>query len=1159
MSGDGRLYTLTSEQQPAVDPGEVVWLSASAGTGKTQVLSARVLRLLLQQDVKPDQILCLTFTKAGATEMSARINSVLARWVRASDNDLFNDLDAIGAQSGPEQRSRARTLFAQVLDCPGGGLRIDTIHAFAQWLLSAFPHEAGLTPGTKAMEDRDRDLLLREVLADLLLEAERSNDAATLATLERLSIRSGPEEVERFLLRCADAHEVWEGAGGWQPPMLLRVKQLLGLPSDASHADLAAMCGDEEFPLEALRCCLAAYSQWNGKKGMAGRAVIADWLGSNAAVQLDHLAELHAVLFTQKDTVRDVSSLAKFEEHFEQAAEAVLQASLSIRDRRALLDLAEWLAPALELGWRFAGKWAEAKARAGFIDFNDQIRQAARLLNRSELSEWIRYKLDRRFDHVLVDEAQDTNVAQWQIINALIGDFFAGEGAHGDKLRTLFVVGDYKQAIFRFQGTSPENFEAARQRVEREMLGTAENIASLRSRARVRTLRNLGLGSSFRTAQSVLSFVDMTIAAIGPTSFGLPAIPVRHEGQERPGLVTLWQVVTPLQPAGDGDDEEPEENWLSRSDRLLADRIARQVSEWLQSGKGLVLEKGTVRYAGAGDIMVLVRKRKELAGLIVARLHAAGVPVAGIDRLRLAAPLAVRDLMAALRFAAQPLDDLNLACLLVSPLIGWSQEELLEHGFRPEGVALWDHLRGSRAPGAMAAVAQLLDLLAGADFEPPQALLHWVLTGPWQGRRRLIARLGREANDPIDELLNAASAFAANEVPSLQTFIRWFDAGEGELKREAGKSDGQVRVMTVHGAKGLQAPIVILADAADDPHRSPPSAIPLRDPLDADRVLPMPLLRKEEKVGPIAEEEARTKREELQEHWRLLYVAMTRAEEALFVAGALGPKDTKGPPADSWYARIAGQFLDEEWIEDPLWGARAEHGERSSKVPERSAGPAVLELPLPLPWLNRAAPDEPRPPRPLAPSALGEEQEADPPWPPGAGADAARRGVLMHRLLERLPEVPIGERKAAAQSWLARMAGAFDAPARAEMAASALAVLEQKGWAELFGPGALAEVPIAATVGGQVVAGTIDRLLIGQHVIRVVDFKTARRPPASLDQVPVAILRQMAAYAAALEVTYPGRKVEAALLYTQEPRLIAIPDELLAVHKQALTRAQESF
>jgi ATP-dependent helicase/nuclease subunit A len=1152
MSGaSDRLYPLTAEQRPAVDPGEVVWLSASAGTGKTQVLSARVLRLLLQPDVRPGQVLCLTFTKAGATEMASRINAVLARWVRASETDLAADLIAIGADHGPETLARARTLFAEVLDCPGGGLRIDTIHAFAQWLLAAFPHEAGLTPGTRAMEDRDRDLLLREVLAGLLVAAERDNNAATLATLELLSLRSGPGEVELFLLRCAAAHEAWEGATGWQPPLLPRVRQLIGLPSNAIEADLPAMCGDEAFPLDALRCCLAAYSQWNGKKGMAGRAMIADWMVAPALRRLELLPKLHKVLFTQKDTVRDQANLEKFEEHFGQAAEAVLAASLAVRERRALLELAAWLAPALELGRRFALAWAEAKARAGFIDFDDQIRQAARLLNRSDLADWIRYKLDRRFDHILVDEAQDTNASQWAIIKALVSDYFAGAGAHGDKLRTLFVVGDYKQAIFRFQGTSPENFRLAMDWVRERMDGAAANAASLHSGQGLRRLQHLGLGTSFRTAQSILTFVDMTIAAIGPQSFGLADLRIEHRGEDRPGMVTLWQVV----PAYDADEdgEEEEANWLSRSDRQLADRIAQQVRAWLD--KGFPLVKGKSRAAGPGDVMVLVRKRKELAGLIVARLHAAGVPVAGVDRLRLAAPLAVRDLMAALRFAAQPLDDLNLACLLVSPLIDWSQEDLLEHGYRPDGVGLWEHLRKSRAPGARAAVAQLLELLAKADYDPPQALLHWILTGPWQGRRKLVARLGHEANDPIDELLNAASAFAANEVPSLQTFIRWFDAGEGELKREAGKSDGQVRVMTVHGAKGLQAPIVILADAADNPVNSRGSALALADPFDPERTIPLPSLRKEERAGPIAAAEAKARAEEMQEHWRLLYVAMTRAEEALFVAGALGPKDKGVPAPDSWYARLAAQFQPEEWVEDALWGSRAEHGELAPVVASGAKAAASPTLPLLPPWLERAAPAEPRPPRPLAPSALGDEQAPDPPWPPG-NAQAARRGILLHKLLERLPEVAPVERKAAAQAWLARAGAEFDVPARAEMVDAALKVLETGAWAELFSSTALAEVPIAATVGGQVVAGTIDRLLVLPDRIRLIDFKTARRPPASLDEVPVAILRQIAAYAAALEAAYPGRRVEAALLYTQVPQLFELPEELLAIHKPALLPEQ---
>lgn len=1149
MSGPGRIFPLTREQGPAVDPGETVWLSASAGTGKTQVLSARVLRLLLHGDVSPSQVLCLTFTKAGATEMAARINETLARWVRARPDALALDLQAIGADIGPDVQARARTLFAEVLDCPGGGLRIDTIHAFAQWLLAAFPHEAGLVPGVRAMEDRDRDLLLREVLADLLVTAERDNDVGVLDALAGLSIRLGPDKVEGYLLRCAQAREAWEGPGGWQPPMLPRVRQLLGLPADASAEALAELCGDDAFDVEALRCCLSAYSQWNGKKGQAGRVAIADWLSRGAGERLALLPDLHTVLFTLKDTVRDVPSLAKFEEDFGIAAEAVLACALAVRERKAMLELAEWLAPALELGRKFALAWDEAKARAGFIDFDDQIRQAAALLERSELAEWIRYKLDRRFDHILVDEAQDTNASQWAIINALTGDFFAGQGAHGDKLRTLFVVGDYKQAIFRFQGTSPENFENARRRVREAMAGLAGGAPN-----DVRALRELGLGQSFRTAQAILEFVDMAIGRIGHEHFGLADAPGKHCGEDRPGQVTLWRVVGDASDDATGDDEG-EEGWFARSDRKLADRIAGQVRAWMDEGFPLV--KGGARRATPGDVMVLVRKRKELAGLIVARLHARGVAVAGIDRLRLAAPLAVRDLMAAVRFATQPLDDLNLACLLTSPLLGWTQDQLLEHGYRGERVPLWEHLRRSRDPLVAASVAALVDLLNQADRDLPQALLHWLLTGPWQGRRKLIARLGREANDPIDELLNAASAYAANAVPSLLGFIRWFDAGEGELKREAGQRGDEVRVMTVHGSKGLQAPIVILADAADNPERSQGSPLALADPFDAARLIPLPALRKDEKYGPIAAAEARNTLEERQEHWRLLYVAMTRAEEALFVAGALGPKET-APAPDSWYARLQGLFLDEEWLADPLWGARLEHGARAP-LPPAAAPAAPAELPLLPPWLDRPVAAEPRPPRPLAPSALGEDMAADPPFPPGAGAAAARRGTLLHKLLERLPEVPVDARKAAAQAWLARAAADLAAPARTELAASALAVLDNRDWAELFSPAALAEVPIAATVGGQVVAGTIDRLLIGPERIRLVDFKTARRPPASLDEVPVAILRQMAAYAAALEAAYPGRSVDAALLYTQTPALLAIPADLLAVHKQALLAAQESF
>ncbi len=1162
MSGPAKVWQLEGNQLPAVDPRETVWLSASAGTGKTQVLSARVLRLLLQGDVAPSQIICLTFTKAGATEMAGRINEVLASWVRAKPEALAKDLRAIGADFSPQVQDRARTLFAQVLDCPGGGLRIDTIHAFAQWLLAAFPYEAGLVPGVRAMEDRDRALLLRQVLGDLLIDAERRGDRATLDALAALSLRLGPDDVERYLLRCAEAHEVWFGTGAWQPPMRPRVNQLLGLAADASVAELAELCSDSVFDMASLRRCLETLAAWNTGTGRDATAAIGNFLLAAPDGRVEQLDELRLALFNKGDGApRQLNNILKRDPEYEGYILRVAESLGAVFERRAMLRLAEWLTPALELGRQFALAWNEAKNREGFIDFDDQIRRAAELLGQSELSEWIRYKLDRRFDHILIDEAQDTNTAQWRIIDALTGDFFAGEGAHGDKLRTLFVVGDYKQAIFRFQGTSPENFKDARDRVRALMDGAAENAQMLRSNLAARSLQELGLDQSFRTAQAVLDFVDMAIAKIGYLGFGLPKPPELHDGEDRPGYVALWRVVgqNVAEPDEANEDQDGDEGWLAKADRQLADRIARQIREWMEAGFPLL--KGGARRAGPGDVMVLVRKRKELAGLIVARLHAAGVPVAGVDRLRLGAPLAVRDLVAALRFAAQPFDDLTLASLLVSPLIGWSQEQLLQHAYRPKNLHLWEHLRQSSHSDVAAAKALLFDLLARADYEPPQSLLHWLLVGPWQGRRKLIARLGREANDPIDELLNAANAYAASDTPSLQGFLRWFDAGEGELKREAGKAGALVRVMTVHGSKGLQAPIVILADAADNPDSSRGGSLDLVDPASemfADtepRRIPLPPLRKEERLGRIAAEAEKSRKAEREEHWRLLYVAMTRAEEALFVGGSLGPRE-KVPAPDSWYARLEGLFAADEWLDDPIWGARLEHGEAPQPIPvdaKVAGSPSASALPA---WLSAQIGPEPRPTRPLAPSALGEDAAADPPFSPGANQSAARRGVLMHKLLERLPELVPDQRMAAALAWLARVTAEFDEVERDDMAQAALAVLAHPDWQELFSPAALAEVPIAALVGTRVVAGTIDRLLITPKRIWLVDFKTARRPPAALDDVPDAVLRQMAAYVAALEASYPGRPVEAAVLYTQVPRLIAIPSDVIDRHKQALMAAE---
>ena len=596
------------------------------------------------------------------------------------------------------------------------------------------------------------------------------------------------------------------------------------------------------------------------------------------------------------------------------------------------------------------------------------------------------------------------------------------------------------------------------------------------------------------------------------------------------------------------------ENWLAKHDRLMADKIALQVQEWMSSTPFILSKNGKTRSATPGDVMVLVRSRKDLAALIVARLHARSVPVAGVDRLRLGAPLAVKDLMAAIRFAAQPLDDLNLANLLASPLIGWSQDDILAHVPRDKGKSLWNHLRKSDDANVSQGVEKLRGILALADFETPQSLLNWILVGPWKGRANLIARLGREANDPIDELLNAAFAYETGNTPSLAGFIRWFDAGDAELKRDAGENADLVRVMTVHGSKGLEAPIVILADATGEPGRVRDLDLNENFPgADDGRSVPMPPVSSENRTGVVADAYDAAKAKELQEHWRLLYVAMTRAQQALFIGGSLS-KRAKAPHENSWYARLEPLFDPDSGLDDEIFGARFELGEwaQMAAMPDR---PAALDPLIQLPqWAVTPIGPEPRPPRPLAPSSAGEDRSADPPLPAELVQNAARRGVLIHSLLERLPDVDEPSREAAARAWLARQAADLTDNDRAEILASALEVIAHPDFVEVFSANALAEVPLAAKVGGEVIAGIADRLLIGDDAIIVVDFKTARRPPQRAQDIPQSIHKQMAAYVCALEAIYPGTPVRAAVLYTQTPHLFTLREETLAPHKLAFAQ-----
>ena len=1133
------LPPLKGRQQAASDPAAHVWLSASAGTGKTQVLAARVFRLLLR-GVDPSAILALTFTKAGAAEMAQRINDRLAAWVRMPGPLLARDLHALGEAGRPDQIETARTLFARVLDAPGGGLRIQTIHGFCQSLLAAFPVEAGLTPGFRPLEPREEAVLARETLAAMLTAAEAEGRDRPIETIGALSLRMGEGGAESFLLACARSLTALEQLPSGIAPWLRRA---LDLPSGDIAAAVAAGCA--AIDRDAIRRIGEANRGWGAATGLGHAAVVDAWLAADGAAQAALLGDLKSVGFTAKDEPRKASKkLIDLDPAYEAMAIEIggaCAALLSMRQRGAYADL---LADGLDVGRDYARAYAAAKRRTGAVDFDDLIQTTVALLDQPGIGDWVRYKLDQVTEHVLIDEAQDTNAAQWRIVRALSEEFFVGRGIYAPSTRTLFTVGDYKQAIFGFQGTDPLNFAAA----ERHFAGRAaavEGPEDWPDHERGLPFDRLSLTQSFRSTRPILEFVDAAIHATGEPGLGAIGTIEAHASEVAgTGVVELWP------PAIVGGSDEDEEASIDDAVREQASRIARALKTWLAEGLYLGSKGRALR---PEDVMILVKRRGDLASLLVARLYAEGVPVAGVDRLRLNAPLAVQDLLAAIRFVLQPDDDLSLASLLVSPLIGWTQDELMHAAPRDLG-SLWRHLGRTQPDDRL---APLRAMLTRADFATPYQFLEDLLTGPLDGRRKLIRRLGAEARDPIEELLNAALSFETTATPSLQRFLDWFDRGDVDIVRDSSAPTDAVRVMTAHGAKGLQAPLVILADATVDPTAAPRSLIAW-SPEPGAAAIPIFRPRRAERGGPLDEAITAIETRELEEHWRLFYVAATRAEERLVIAGALGTRAQGQPPEASWYAAAARAFT-ALGVEEHDGVRRFDGVTPGTPVAPIAAARTAAVAAAPLPgWAMTPAPIEQRPSRPLSPSALGDDVVSDPPPGPGAQA-AAERGRLIHALFERLPPVSPDDRARAAHRWLAQAGGLDDAAQRQAIVADVLGVIDDPRFADLFGPHALAEAPITATLGdGLVVSGTVDRLLVTDDIVRVIDFKTGRHVPATLDDIPPYHRAQMAAYAAALAVIFPGRRIEAGLLYSAGPRMHLLPAAMLARDKPGYAAMEQS-
>ena len=1134
------------KQHQASNPNQSVWVSANAGSGKTHVLASRVTRLLLQ-GVVPSRILCLTFTKAAAANMAARVFDMLAQWTQLADEELGRRIVAAGAPVPSNQElTAARKLFARTVETPGG-LKVQTIHAFCERLLHLFPFEANVPSRFEVPDDLRQAELLQRARRQVLAEAN-SGQSALGAALQRLADECGPEAFEDLIKEAMRHSAISRAQSPKTPAEILR--RTLGLAEGRDVAHIEREMAEQGIAPERWSVIAAILD--SGKKLDQVRArrfqqAFSAYRSAPSDGSLGTCLDSYlAIFFTTAGTPRVslvTNDLARA--HPEIAAEldaerARLDALRAERKRATTLDRSRAL---IEVGSAIFKRYREEKTARGILDFDDLIEKTVALLERSD-ARWVLYKLDAGIDHVLVDEAQDTSEAQWKILEELTGDFAAGRGQSPGP-RTFFVVGDEKQSIFSFQGAAPHMFDKMRRKFEAHFTAGAQPFA------------HVPLTLSFRSAPGVLSAIDKVFehgdhkgGLVGANDVWMPHQALKHQ---LPGLVELW----PLAAAQSGEDPRAWTLPLDLLDakdpaNLVAQRVVQKIAQFIDpSSDEFVHDSQTLRRRPVrpGDILILVRTRGPFFEAMIRALKKSGIRTAGADRLDLTHHIVVMDLIAAGRASLLPQDDLVLACVLKSPLIGLDDNDLL--ALAPgRAASLFDALQASVDAKHSGAINKLALWRARAGGSP--FVFYAGLLGADGGRRDIEARLGPEAGDAIDELLRLAIAHEDARAPSLAAFLNDLAGLEYSIKRDMEGAEDAVRVMTIHAAKGLEAKIVFLPDTCRVPTpRHEPRVFALETQVPGEQTIAWSP-KKDLDCEAIAAVRGKARDAAMEEYRRLLYVALTRAEERLYIAGFYG---AKGPGPGCWAKMIEAALAIESGIQtvSAFW-----NGEEQilRLISEGSGAPAALPdgraVAMPatvLPdWLWRAARFEKnampavRPSHALAPAHRLNGREAA-----QARREASRRGRLMHLQLQYLPSIAARDRRDAALAFLYAQASGLDDIARQNLAREVLEVISLPELAGLFWPGSKAEVSVAGriTLGRRTVdvAGRVDRIGENQKEILVADYKTGA--PCPLDRTPADYIAQMALYRAVLTPLWPDKTLRMLLIWTAGPRVVWLPAGML--------------
>lgn len=1109
------------------------WIQAHAGSGKTYQLVQHIIGLLVEGET-PGSIVCMTYTKAAAAEMQGRLQSRLGELRRMPEPELIQALEAIlGYVPRQEHIQRARELLIALLDAVPG-VQFFTIHSFCQSLLSRFPLEAGISASFTLLDDRQsRQLLARSFhgLLDAAMEDAALRDAFSVL---QLAAREGA--VEALLQEGLAFRQEWQAwfADGSPDPLAASIDAYFDVASIPSID--VQMEARYDGAWRATAAGIASLLLGGSSSEIAIGSPIAAWLPACDP----HAWDAYSLAFvTKTGTARKTLFTKGFRERYPAQAAwlADEQAfTLKLQHERAVLAAAALSKSLSLLMYRLLAIYEDAKAGLRALDYDDLLFKVQAMLANASLRPWIMYKLDQQVRHLLVDEAQDTSPAQWAIIEMLREELWQEGVQHA---RSLLVVGDIKQSIYSFQGAVPELFLEQRQ-------STGETFAQLGI-----VLEDVPLATSRRTAELLLTVVDQVlmhpaVRSACLTEGQLPAH--RTVYREQAAIISCWPAMRKAE-SEKPSPFEPADAYVvqAHARQLWAQQVAKRIATWLREGRMLAARGRAVR---AGDILILVQTRK-IAPLLIQALEAEHIAVAGLDRLRLGTHLAVRDHLAFIEWALYAEDDYHLAIALRSPLGGVSEEELFVIAHDRGEMTLWQALL-ARLP-AHPCIQRFLSwkevLLACA---PDISLQRMHADG---GLRHAYAtRFGDEVLEILDAFLTEASRYVEGGGASLRGFASWLTEDGTEIKRDQEQQSDKVRIMTVHGAKGLEAPVVILADAFDRPSMARETL--LFTPFKDGRI---PLVKKGDALllPAVAEAFDRRKQAKFAEYYRLLYVALTRAEDELYIGGvdSGGKGDAANDPMPHWYGVVSEVLKAMGGNEDEAQGIMLYSAQGSGVGLRRDKQADTMRQAEVLPeWVHRVAPVPPPRDRIYSPSSLV-------PYVPAVGRDAggnaAERGVIYHRVLQWM-ELYAPADKAELHAWIKREAPHWNAKQWQEAAERLWHLYSMPEWRWMWESPSHREVNIAGTLDIHGVptrfAGQIDRLVMLPERRVILDYKTSARVPDQ-EHIPESYKIQMLAYKKLLEADGSGLSVSVGLLYTAGPVLYMLDEELATLPFPSLDAA----